>query len=146
MNRTALFALAFGGLTVGAGGAAFADTDETATECSVSSLDGSYVYSAMGTLAGEPYASAGIMSFDGDGNLAILASRSVEREQLTQSGTYSIESNCSASMEVADGTINDLYLGPAGQSFKFVRVSGEDVVVGEAERVTTGFVGEPPGP
>ena len=145
MNRTTLFALSFGCFALGAGGAAFAGDDETPTECSASTLDGSYVYSTQGTLDGEPYASAGIMSFDGEGTIAILATRSVEREQVTQSGTYTVESNCSGSMEVEDGTINSLYLDPAGKSFKFVRVTGEGAVGGEAERVTTGFVGQPPG-
>lgn len=144
MNRTTLFALTFGSLAVGTG-AAFAGTDETATECSVSTLDGSYVYSTQGTLDGEPYASAGIMSFDGEGNLEILATRSVEREQITMSATYTIESNCSGSMKVDDGTINNLYLDPAGKIFKFVRITGEGAVGGEAERVTSGFVGEPQG-
>ena len=144
MNRKALFALTFGSLAAGSG-IAFAGNDDTPTECSVSTLDGSYVYSTQGTLDGEPYAAAGIMSFDGEGNLAILATRSVEREQVTNSGTYTIGSNCSGSMELGEGTINDFYLGPAGRSFRFVRVSGEGAVTGEAERVTTGFVGESPG-
>jgi hypothetical protein len=130
MNRANLFALTFGMLAVGTGGAAFATTDQSATQCSLSSLDGNYVYSTQGTLDGEPYTSAGIMSFDGEGNVAILATRSVEREQIT---------------EVADGTINNLYLDPVGKIFKFVRVTGEGAVGGEAERVTTGFVGQLPG-
>lgn len=145
MTKTTLLALAFGSLAMSAGGTAFAGDKQTATECSPATLDGSYIYSAQGTLDGQPYASAGIMTFDGEGSISILASRSVEREQVTQNGTYTIESNCSGSMEIADGTVNNFYVGPSGKSLKFVRITNEGAVGGEAKRVTSGYVGQPQG-
>jgi hypothetical protein len=116
MKRTAWFALTLGLFALGSGVGAMAGADETATQCSVATLNGSYLYSTVGSLDGEPYASAGIMSFDGEGNVAIVSTRSVEREQVTTSGTYTIESACSGSMDLGTGTINHFYLGPDGKS------------------------------
>ena len=102
--------------------------------CSLKTLDGSYIYSAHGYLEGKPYASSGIMSFNGAGKIALIYTRSVERTQLATTGTYTVAANCSGSMKLATGTVNDFYLSPTGDSFSWVRST--DAVGGEAKRVS----------
>src|SRR5512143_2494474 len=104
------------------------------TYCSLKTLDGSYLYLAHGYLEGKPYVSSGIISFDGAGKVVLIYTRSVERAQLSTTGTYTVAGNCSGSMKLAAGTVNDFYLSPTGDSFNWVRSSG--AVGGEAKRVT----------
>ncbi len=114
--------------------------DERATTCSLATLEGSYIYWAQGYLDKEPYASAGTMSFDGKGRVTLQYTRSLERKQLTSKGTYTVTENCSGTMQLETGTINQFYLAPSGNSFKWVRMTGEGAVGGEAERATRGLI------
>lgn len=102
--------------------------------CSLKTLDGSYLYLTHGYLEGKPYVSSGIISFDGTGKVAVIYTRSVERDQLSTTGTYTVAGNCSGSMKLATGTVNDFYLSPTGDSFNWVRSTG--AVGGEAKRVS----------
>ena len=108
------------------------------TYCSLKTLDGSYLYLTHGYLEGAPYVSSGIMSFDGTGKVAVIYTRSVERAQLSTTGTYTVAGNCSGSMKLATGTVNDFYLSPSGDSFNWVRSTG--AVGGEAKRVARELV------
>ena len=108
------------------------------TYCSLKTLDGSYLYLTHGYLEGKPYVSNGIMSFDGTGKVALIYTRSVERAQLSTTGTYTVAGNCSGSMKLATGTVNDFYLSPTGDSFNWVRSTG--AVGGEAKRVTLDLI------
>ena len=104
------------------------------TYCSLKTLNGSYLYLTHGYLEGTPYVSSGIMSFDGTGKVALIYTRSVERARLSTTGTYTVAGNCSGSMKLATGTVNDFYLSPTGDSFNWVRSTG--AVGGEAKRVS----------
>lgn len=112
--------------------------------CSLKTLTGSYIYSAQGSLEGQPYASSGIFSFNGAGGIALLYTRSVEKEQHSTKGTYTVNGNCSGSMKLETGTANDFYLSPNGDSFNFVRMSGESAVGGEARRVSRALIVQQP--
>lgn len=125
---------------VGASTAAIGQMDTQATECALDTLSGSYIYWTQGSLDGAPYASSGIMTFDGEGSVALLYTRAIEREQQKTDGTYTIDANCSGAMRLATGTVNAFYVGPAGDIFKWVRLTGEGAVGGEAERVTRGMI------
>ncbi len=114
--------------------------DERATTCSIATLEGSYIYWAQGYLDKEPYASAGIMSFDGKGRIALRYTRSLERKELTTKGTYTVMENCSGTMQLGTGTVNQFYLAPNGNSFKWVRMTGEGAVGGEADRATQSLI------
>ena len=141
MSRSPLYAAtALGGLLLGVSTTAIGQMDAHAAECALDTLSGSYLYWTQGSLDGAPYASSGIMTFDGKGRVALLYTRTVEREQRVTDGTYTIESNCSGAMRLATGTVNAFYVGPAGDIFKWVRLTGEGAVGGEAERVTRGMI------
>lgn len=137
MNRTELLGAVFGTFALGTVSAASAETDNGAEEsCSQETLEGSYTYILQGHRDGRPYASAGLFSFDGAGNIAITYTSSVERTQLTVAGTYTVAPDCTGSMQLATDTVNNFYLSPNGDGFAFVRTSGDGVLATQATRVT----------
>ena len=138
MTKTTLLTAAFGIMLVGANFKAFAapDTESLETYCSLKTLKGSYIYSIQGYREGKPYASSGLWSFDGAGKVAIIYTSSIERKQLTVTGTYTVDGNCTGSMTLATTTVNNFYLSPNGDSFNFVRVSGNDFIGTESRRVS----------
>lgn len=141
MDKRLLLASAFGLFFIAGASTSFAaKVDDRATKCSIATLEGSYIYWAQGYLDKEPYASAGIMSFDGKGRVVLQYTRSLERKELTTKGTYNVTENCSGSMQLGTGTINQFYLAPSGDSFKWVRMTGEGAVGGEADRATRGLI------
>jgi hypothetical protein len=144
MKKTSLFAAAFGIFVVALSfNASAQNRHESETYCSLKTLSGSYTYLTQGYLDGQPYASSGIMSFNGAGQVALIYTRSVERHQLFTSGTYTVNGNCSGSMILGTGTVNDFYVGPMGDSFTWVRATGTGAVGGEAKRVTRGLIAKP---
>ena len=64
-----------------------AQVDENSTKCSIATLEGSYIYWTQGDLDKNPYASAGILSFDGKGRVALEFTRAGQRKQSTTKGT-----------------------------------------------------------
>lgn len=147
MRKTALFNAA---LCILAAGVSFkssaAPTQQPAEAyCSLKTLNGSYAYSIQGYRGGKPYASSGLFSFDGAGQVAILYTSSIERTQLFTTGTYTVDGNCSGSMTLAAATVvNNFYLSPTGDSFNFVRVSQDDVIGTEARRVSRKLIAKEP--
>lgn len=104
--------------------------------CSLKTLKGSYTYSNQGFREGQPYASSGIMSFDGAGAVWNVYTSSVERKQLSTKGTYTVDGNCTGSIAFDTGSVNHLYLNPTGDNFNFMRASKEAVIGSEARRVS----------
>ena len=112
--------------------------------CSLKTLKGSYTYSIQGYRNGQAYASSGMFSFNGAGQVAVIYTSSIERTQLTVTGTYSVSGDCSGSMTLAATTVNNFYLSPSGDSFTFTRVSSDDVIGTEAMRVSRELIVKQP--
>lgn len=141
MEKTAPFAAALSILAMAVSSSSSAQIQQGPEAfCSLKTLRGSYTYSIQGQRDGRPYASSGIMSFDGAGRAAVIWTSSVERKQLSTTGTYTVESNCSGQMTLDATTINNFYLSPNGDRFSFVRISGDGVIGTEARRVTRGSI------
>ncbi|MGE5321163.1 MAG: hypothetical protein ACM3KD_13345 [Hyphomicrobiaceae bacterium] len=137
MRKRSLFVAAFSILVVGASfKSSAAPIEQPAAYCSIKTLKGSYTYSIQGYRGGQPYASSGLFSFNGAGKVAIIYTSSIERTQLSTTGTYTVNDDCSGSMTLAATTVNNFYLSPTGDSFNFVRVSQDDVIGTEARRVS----------
>ncbi len=141
MKTTALFTAIFSILVVG--GSSFAGPtfqDPPETTCSLKTLTGTYLYSNQGFSGGQPYASSGLLSFNGAGQIESIFTNSITREQTPTTGTYTVNSNCSGTMTFATGStvnnISNIYLSPTGDVLRFVRVSGDDVIASEAQRVS----------
>lgn len=132
-TTAAITALAMGASFV----ASAAATDQPSKSyCSLKTLKGSYTYSIQGYRNGQAYASSGMFSFDGAGQTTVLYTSSIERTQLTVTGTYTVNGDCSGTMTLAATTVNNFYLSPSGDSFNFMRVSSNDVIGTEARRVS----------
>lgn len=143
IKKTVLHAVTFGILATGASAKSFAAPP--GAYCSLKTLSGSYIYSIQGYRGGKAYASSGLFSFDGAGQIAIIYTSSIERTQLFTTGTYTVNGNCSGSMTLAAGTtVNNFYLSPTGDSFHFVRVSQDDVIGTEAKRVSRALIAKQP--
>jgi hypothetical protein len=72
MRKIALFIAALSILAAGAGfKASAAPIQQPEAYCSLKTLKGSYAYSIQGYRGGQPYASSGLFSFDGAGQVAI---------------------------------------------------------------------------
>ena len=147
MNTIVLYTTAFSILLAGASFNTSAEPIERHEKayCSLKTLKGSYAYSIQGYRGGRPYASSGLYSFNGAGEVAIIYTSSIERTQLFVTGTYTVDGNCSGSMTLADKTVvNNFYLSPTGESFNFVRVSSDDVIGTEARRVSRELIVKQP--
>jgi len=147
MRKTALFTAALSMLVAGTSFQSSAAPIQPPAEayCSLKTLKGSYIYSIQGYRGGQAYASSGLFSFDGAGQVAIIYTSSIERTQLSTTGTYTVDGNCSGSMTLAAATVvNNFYLSPSGDSFNFVRVSADDVIGTEAKRVNRGLILQQP--
>jgi hypothetical protein len=143
IKKTLLYTVTFSVLAAGASAKSFAAPPEA--YCSLKTLSGSYIYSIQGYRGGKAYASSGLFSFDGAGQIAIIYTSSIERTQLITTGTYTVNGNCSGSMTLAAGTtVNNFYLSPTGDSFNFVRVSQDDVIGTEAKRVSQALIVKQP--
>jgi hypothetical protein len=143
IKKALLYAVTFSVLAAGASAKSFAAPPEA--YCSLKTLSGSYIYSIQGYRGGKAYASSGLFSFDGAGQIAIIYTSSIERKQLFTTGTYTVNGNCSGSMTLAAGTtVNNFYLSPTGDSFNFVRVSQDDVIGTEAKRVSPALIVKQP--
>lgn len=103
--------------------------------CSPETLKGTFTYYIQGYRDGKPYASGGFFSFDGKGQVLNLYTNSVERDQRLAKGTYSVDDRCAGSMTLNETTVNQFYVGPAGESFVFVRTSEEGIIGTHAQRV-----------
>ncbi|MCZ7626333.1 MAG: hypothetical protein C3F12_14550 [Candidatus Methylomirabilota bacterium] len=106
--------------------------------CSDKTLKGSYIFSIQGYQGAEPYpyASAGMFVFDGAGGIVDAVTRSTNRTTTRGTGTYSVGESCQGSMSLSSGNDYDIYVSPHGESFTFVRTSGNDVVASRADRVS----------
>jgi hypothetical protein len=113
--------------------------------CSLKTLKGSYTYSIQGYRSGQAYASSGMFTFNGAGEIGVLYTSSIERTQLFVTGTYTVNGNCSGTMLLAGKTVvNNFYLSPSGDHFNFMRVSSNDVIGTEARRVSMELLVTPP--
>ena len=146
MRKSALLTAALSILVVGASFKSSAATSAGSPEayCALKTLKGSYTYSIQGYREGKSYASSGLMSFDGAGKVALIYTSSIERTQLSITGTYIVNGNCSGSMTLATTTVNNFYLSPTGDSFNFVRVSGDDFIGTETKRVSRKLIVKQP--
>ncbi len=145
MEKIALLAAAFTILAIAVSSSSSAQIQQGPEAfCSLETLRGSYTYSIQGYRDGRPYASSGLMSFDGVGQAAVIWTSSVERKRLSTTGTYTVESNCSGQMTLDVTTINNFYLSPSGDRLNFVRISGDGVMGTEAIRVTQGLIMKQP--
>lgn len=140
MKTSALITTIFSILVVGASFKLSSASIEESTEtsCSLATLTGTYLYSEQGFLGGQPYASGGIFSFNGTGQVTSIFTNSSTREQAPATGNYAVNSNCTGTVTFGTEPTVNIYLSPNGDTFIYVRVTTDDdpVLASEVQRVS----------
>ncbi len=147
MKTTALITTVFSIMVVGASFKSSAETTVKVappTTCSLKTLTGTYVYSFQGDRGGQPFASSGLLSFNGAGQLTGILTDSDTRQQASTTGTYIVNSDCSGTLTLVTGTKSNIYLSPLGDVFRFVRIAGDDVIASDAQRVSLQLIVKQP--
>jgi hypothetical protein len=125
-------------------GIVFANND--ASQCSVRTLRGRYVFSASGfnidatTGVAQPKAIVEVIDFNGDGTLAVpAATRSVNGvigRSLPSVGTYTVTEDCAGTIAFA-GPGFDIFVSPHGNRFWLIQtVPNNAVFEGSATRTS----------
>jgi hypothetical protein len=111
-------------------------------------LHGAYAYSRVGTVidAG-PAAANGVVTFDGQGNLAGTDTASVNGviAQRTFKGDYTVEADCTgaATLAFANGEVVRIALQLIGGSWEvaFIQTDDGTVITGAAKKMLGNFLG-----
>jgi hypothetical protein len=118
--------------------------------CDVGTLHGTYMGANDGTVTGGadkgPFAAAEFQWFDGNGNTGGVFSANYSRNitrKVKFSGTYTVDTDCTGTVRLTDGTRYDLFIAPDGSMFAWVQTKPPEYVVSGVERrVTRQRVGE----
>ena len=96
--------------------------------CDVGTLHGTYLGANDGTVTGGsykgPFAAAEFQWFDGNGNTGGVFSANYSRNitrKVKFSGTYTVDTDCTGTVRLTDGTRYDLFIDPDGSMFAWVR-------------------------
>jgi hypothetical protein len=107
-----------------------------ASECSAASLTGHYTYWLQGADdAGKAYAEVGQETYDGAGNVKSKVSASGSGAVEEDTGTYSVNADCSGTVSYASGAAYNIFVAPSGDSFVFSSAVEGVVQAGENTRV-----------
>jgi hypothetical protein len=127
-----------------------ARTDDDERGCFVSSLRGTYAMQAQGTIVGQipgfppppfPFAEAGIMRFDGSGNLSGHSTVNLGGVTFPASftGSYSVKSDCTGTVTVnlSNGLIahDATVVVRGGREFRDVQTDSFGVITRNGERI-----------
>lgn len=130
--KNTTFALAAAAAMFALSGQAFAE------ECTAASLKGHYTYWLQGVDAsGKATAEVGQEIYDGAGNLTSISAASGSAETETDTGTYTVNGDCSGTVTYASGASYHLFVAPSGDSFVFSSSQEGVVQAGENTRVDT---------
>ena len=126
----------------------YAEDKDHATECTLATLTGTYVFTATGyTIASsgpEPKAIVEVIDFDGEGTLTVPAvSRSLNGvilpNQVGLPGTYTVNDNCTGTIAFGEpgsgGPTFDIVIAPNGKECYMLQTNTNNVLAGVARRV-----------
>jgi len=107
------------------------DKDHNDDGCSVATLYGSYLFTGEAASpeplhqSGYPRRFAGVYTFDGEGKMSGVASRSlggVVTERAKVSATYSLDDDCMGNLTFSTGERFDIFISRDGREGNFIRV------------------------
>jgi hypothetical protein len=116
-------------------------------ECSLDTLDGSYIFSATGfTLVAAvwvPKAIVEYIHFNADGTLTVSAATVANpfgnTGQIIQSppgtGTYTLGADCKGTLQFTGGPSFDIFVAPKGEDLWMIQTNPNNVFQGKVERV-----------
>ena len=107
--------------------------DDGNTSCNNSTLKGTYIFSVSGALStGKntyvPEAYAGLISYDGIGNIILKKTSFINGTWVTRitEGSYLIQSDCTGRVIYPGGPEFVYYVAPDGENISFVQVGNYD--------------------
>ncbi|AWB50547.1 hypothetical protein HYN69_18230 (plasmid) [Gemmobacter aquarius] len=107
-----------------------------AGDCTMASIKGHYNYWAQGTdAAGKASAEVGKEIYDGAGNFTSVIAVAGTAALASDSGTYTVNADCTGTATYASGGTYNLLIAPLGDSFVFASSTEGVVQAGENTRV-----------
>jgi hypothetical protein len=135
--------LSVGLLTVAQG---YAEEKDHATECSLATLTGLYVFTASGynivNSVPQPKAIVEVLDFNGDGTLATPAvSRSANGvifpNTVGSNGEYTVNEDCTGTITfLPSGPHFDIFIVPNGKDINMIQTDANTVLAGVSRRVS----------
>ena len=117
-----------------------AESPSSLTTCSNATLKGTYVFGFNGSIESTPFADAGLENYRGDGTASGVATTAQPVSQLTFTGVYTVNSNCTITETdtYENGAIYHYneYTGPTGNILTFVETDEGSVDAGFLTRVS----------
>ncbi len=114
----------------------FAMSSAAFADCSAATLKGHYTYWAQGVdAAGKVSAEVGQEMFDGAGNIVTILSTAGVAEVAKDTGTYTVNADCTGTSTYASGATYTMHVAPSGDSFVFASSQAGVVIAGENSRV-----------
>jgi hypothetical protein len=106
-------------------------------ECSMATLYGRYLFAYDGLeiegTSRDSFAVAGFEMYDGDGKMRVVSTTSFNGmidSNVEDEGTYTVDANCTGTVQYSDGTRYDLFLAPDGSTFVFIQTNPGTVGTG----------------
>lgn len=129
MKTTSLSLVAFAAVCA-LSGQAFAG------DCTLESIKGHYNYWAQGVdAAGKVTAEVGKEIYDGAGNFTSVIAVAGSAALVQDSGTYTVNADCTGTATYASGATYNMLIAPAGDGFVFASSTEGVVQAGENTRV-----------
>ncbi len=104
--------------------------------CSIHTLKGTYSYNVTGNYGNSPFAESGLETYDGKGNIVGLGSDSSDSNNASFTGAYSINGDCTGTVDYGDNAVYNIYVKPDGSSFSFLDKTPGNVLAGEERRIS----------
>lgn len=103
--------------------------------CSTKTLKGTYSYTVNGTYDGVPFAESGLETYDGKGKLIGLGSDSSDPSNSSFRGVYSLNADCTGTVDYGDSGVYNIYVKPDGSGFTFLDKTPGRVLASEERRI-----------
>jgi hypothetical protein len=145
MNKLRTIQVAAAALICGLSGVVVAKDKK---DCSLSTLEGDYVFSASGhsnaTGVWLPKAIVEYIHFNGDGTLSVTAATVANAAgdgAVTQSpsggtGTYAVDANCKGTLQFTPGPSFDIFVAPKGRELWMIQTTPNNAFQGHVKKVS----------
>jgi hypothetical protein len=100
-------------------------------------LRGTYLSHGTGTIAGGPISAVGTATYDGNGNTSNTFTASVNGtilKSVTVTGTYTVNPDCTGSLEAQNGAHYDFVVNPDGKTVFWIETDPGTVFSGDQVR------------
>ena len=108
--------------------------------CSIRTLKGTYSYTVTGYDQNSPYAESGLETYDGRGNIVGLGSDSADSNNSGFRGTYTVNSDCTGTVDYGDNIVYNIYVRTDGAGFTFLDKTPGSVLTGDEKKISSKLI------